>query len=237
MVKIKKNVDSNETPDTVDTAIPVAVWIELSKRTFNWGDESKIIGDQTVNALHYLIDMGAKQAYGDTSAARASFIGVKTDGTPAKDAWLKNDREKVAKEYWVVVNSGTSDDYNDSDMGNRNTLADAYFAAKTAAKWKRIENGSLTVGGRGVRLSPDEQWLYDAAETDYLNRLAKQSAKIADKIAAVKKSDPEMADESDANVRRFIVNKFLTANRTKFDKMLTDFKAANDATDSIDIDI
>lgn len=194
--------------DTIDS---------LFSKTFSWGETVLTIGEQPVHALHYLIDMGAKQAYGDTSAAFAAFVGQKKDGTVPKDSWSKADREKAAKEIgWSPIN--------DTSMAERTELAVDYFAKKAADKWARICDGSLSVGTRS-RLTSDESRLMEMAEQGLRAWIVKRQSTVAAVIKTRRDNRPELSEASDAAVLKTVVADWLEKHRDKFESDLAAQKA------------
>ncbi len=201
----------------------LAVWSELATRTFDVYGETKVVGETPVHALHYLIDMGAKQSFVDVESAYAEFIGEKADGTAPAKVMKESKRIAKAKE---ILGDGFAQ-YNDSDMAHRRSLADLHFQRLATNKWAKVLDGSLTVQSR-TRLSPDESWIFDNAEKEVIGLLAAQNPK-SNKDKAIAKRRERLAltekDASDLIVWRGIVGDHIEAHRAKFETRLADYKA------------
>jgi len=151
--------------------------------------------DTTTAAVLYFLSMGIAQTFADVSAARADFVGVKTDGTKAKNPWITKYRE-------VEASALDMPEYDDASMDDRNTLADKYFAFRAKDKFTRILNGSLVHGGgRGSRIDPATKLRHEVTESLIAGN-AKFSAAFA-KFEAL----PENDGIAKAQVRRDFLDK------------------------------
>ena len=122
------------------------------------GNEFRV-ADTSTAAVVYFVSMGIAQSFADVSASRADFVGVKVDGSKAKNPWKMVDREKEASRL------GIGDTYDDGDMESRELLADLYFADKAKAKFNRILDGTLVHGGgRGSRIDPVTKTRHEVIE-------------------------------------------------------------------------
>lgn len=114
--------------------------------------------DTTTAAILYFLSMGIAQTFADVSAARADFVGVKTDGSKAKNPWVTKYRE-------VEASALDMPEYDDASMDDRNTLADLYFAFRAKDKFTRILSGALTHGGgRGSRIDSATKLRHEVTE-------------------------------------------------------------------------
>ena len=151
--------------------------------------------DTTTAAVVYFLSMGIAQTFADVSAARADFVGVKANGTKAKNPWKATDREAEAKRLGQAS-------YDDTSMDDRNALADLYFADKAKDKFTRILNGLLVHGGgRGSRIDPATKLRHEVTES-----LIAGNAKFAAAFAKFE-ALPEMEGTAKAQVRRDFLDK------------------------------
>lgn len=199
-----------------------AIWADLATRSFDWADETKVIGETPVTALHYLIAYGAKQSSSDTEAGFAAFIGLKDDGSIPTNAKTAKQRDAIAKD--LNMDHG----YNDNNIEHRKSLAESYFAKANADKWTRIVDGSLAVGSRS-RLTSDESRLMDMAEIGLVAHLTGLGRAKADTIKKRQAARAELVDANAATVWRTIVADWLESNRDDYTAQLAAAKVADAA--------